>query len=113
MSQKKQKHPFKKCETGYHKYAVRQLAEWVGGEIEKPFYIDGAIVFVPDVTKDEKLYEVVYSHEMNGRKLNNIMDYCHRNATELTVFEVSANFILEQTEKPENIRIMDCYIMQI
>jgi len=111
MSQKKQKHPFKKCETGYHKFAVMQLAEWVGGEIEKPFYIDGQIAFVPDVTHNERLYEVVYTHEINGRKLALIMDWCYRNASELTVFEVDADYILRQTDKPEFIRTKECYII--
>ena len=113
MNQDKKKHRFKKCETGYHNFAVMQLAEWVEGEIEKPFYIDDKIAFVPDVTQGYKLYEVVYKHEINGRKLNTIMDYCYRNATELTVFEVSADYILAQIERPEYIRTMECYIIEL
>ena len=35
MKQKKKKFLFKKVETGFHKYAVIELANWV--EIEKPF----------------------------------------------------------------------------
>ena len=40
---------FKKNETGYHNSAVKILAGWVNGMTEIPFYIDGSIVFVPDV----------------------------------------------------------------
>lgn len=61
MRQGKRKPRFKKCETGYHKFAVMQLAEWVNGEIEKPFFTEGQIAFVADVVSGEKIYEVVYS----------------------------------------------------
>ena len=113
MSQKQKKHPFKKCETGYHKFAVMQLAEWVSGEIEKPFYIDGQIAFVPDVAKDDRLYEVVYSHALDGRKLAMMQYWSYRNKTDLTVFEVDAEYILKQTEKPEFIESFNCHIIEI
>lgn len=105
---------FKKNETGYHKHAVKQLAEWVNGITEKEFYIDSEIAFVPDVTCYENdtitaMYEVVYSHPINGKKLGLIQAWCYYNATGLTVFEVSADWILKQTEKPEYIRSMEFY----
>lgn len=105
---------FKKNETGYHKYAVKQLAEWVGGEIEKQFFIDSMIAFVPDVACYENnvlksIYEIVYSHPVDGKKLGQIQNWCYRNATELSVFEVSADWILKQTEKPDVIRHIEFY----
>lgn len=42
-----------------------------------------------------------------------IMDWCYRNATELTVFEVSADYILSQTDKPDFIRAKECYIIDV
>lgn len=112
------KHHFKKTETGYHKFAVQSLASWVQGVIEQPFYIDGAIAFVPDVVCYEngilsKIYEIVYSHPLNGKKLGLIMDWCYRNASDLSIFEVSADFILSQTEKPERIITMECYTIDL
>jgi hypothetical protein len=105
---------FKKNETGYHKHAVIQLAEWVDGEIEKEFYIDDSIVFVSDVVCYENnvlksIFEVVYSNPMTGRKLGIIQNWCYRNATELSLFEVSADWILKQTGKPERIETMEYY----
>ena len=105
---------FKKNETGYHKHAVIQLAEWVNGVIEKEFYIDSCIVFVPDVVCYENgvitsIYEVVYSHPIDGKKLGMIQNWCYRNSTELSLFEVSADWILKQTTKPERIETMEYY----
>lgn len=114
----KKKSRFKKKETGYHKYAVSQLAEWVNGKIEVEFYIDSAIAFVPDVSCYEngiltKLYEVVYSHPVDGKKLGMIQAWCYFNSTGLSVFEVSADWILKQTEKPERIETMEYYDINV
>ncbi len=116
MSRAKKKHLFKKCETIYHKAAVRELAEWLGGVIEQEFKVGGQIVFVPDVTcyKDgilDCIYEVVHSHPLTAKKYGLIQYYCYMNACELTVFEISADFIMKQTEKPYRIETMECYII--
>jgi len=116
MSQRKKKHPFEKKETGYHKYAVMELAEWVGGRVEEPMYIDGQIAFVPDVVcykdgKPECCYEVVKTNPINGYKLGIIQYWCYRNNTELNIYEVSADYILAQTKKPERIRVDELYIV--
>lgn len=100
--------PFKVNETGYHKSAKEILATWVNGLVEYEFYLDGSILFIPDVTcfKDgilDSIYEVVYSHPLTGRKLGMIQYWCYRNSKDLSVFEVSADFILAQTVKPERI----------
>lgn len=108
---------FKKTETGYHKYAVMELAEWVGGRTEVEFKIDDRIVFVPDVVtyKDghvDTMYEIVYSHPIDGKKLAWMQYYSYVNSTPLTVHEVSAEFILAQTEKPERIQRMETHIIE-
>jgi len=107
---------FKKKESGYHSAAVKILAEWLDGVIEKEFYLDGRIVFVPDVTvyKNDVLvsiYEVYHTHPLDGKKLGLIQEWCFRNQTDLSVFEVSADYILTQTEKPEFVRVMSCHIV--
>jgi hypothetical protein len=116
MSREKKKHPFKRCESGYHKYAVTELATWVNGVIEKPFEIDGKMIFIPDVTcyKNgilDSIYEIVNRYPITGYKLGMIEYWCYRNSTELTVFEVSADFVLRQTDKPERIETMECYLI--
>jgi len=105
---------FKKKETGYHHFAVRRLAEWVNGSIENPFKVDGRILFVPDVTVYNnglpvEFYEVVHTHEIDGKKLGFIQEWSYRNQTEVSVYEVSADYILAQTEKPERVRTKELY----
>ena len=108
------KYPFKKKESFKHKCAVEILSSWVNGTIEEPFYVDDMFLFVPDVTVRENgilksIYEVVNCHPLNGNKLGLIQEWCYRNATELSIFEVSADYILAQTDKPERIEIMEYY----
>jgi hypothetical protein len=105
---------FKDNQSGYHRSAVDILAEWVNGITEMPFIIDSEIVFVPDVTCKEndvitRLYEVVHSHYVTGRKLGMMQYWCYFNNTELSVFEVSSDFILGQTGKPDWIEAMEYY----
>jgi hypothetical protein len=112
------KHHFKKNETGYHKHAVIQLAEWVNGIVEQPFLVDGKIVFVPDVVCYDNgivtcIYEVVHSHPLTAYKYGLIQYYCYKNFCDLTVYEVSADFILAQTKKPDRIETMECYTVSL
>jgi len=108
------KSPFKKNESGKHRHAVQDLAEWVNGKIEIPFYIDSVIAFVPDVICTDNgivtaMYEVVNTHPINGYKLGMIQAWAYFNNAEFSVFEVSAEWILKQTEKPDRIINMECY----
>jgi hypothetical protein len=115
MRQKQRKHHFKKCETGYHKHACIELAEWVNGKVnEEPFTVDGVFMFTPDViTTDNNIvtgiFEVVKSHPVDGKKLGKIQYWCYRNFTELTVYEVDADYILKQTERPEVIDYLNVF----
>jgi hypothetical protein len=112
----KKSRPFRKVETYKHRYAVEVLASWVKGETERPFFLDGIMTFVPDVTvyKDGILncvYEVVNKNPINGKKLGLMQYYCYRMSQELTVFEVSAEYIMTRVEQPEVIETMSCYII--
>lgn len=116
MSQEQKKCHLEANESGFHKYAVRELSSWVNGIRDQHFKIDGITAFVPDVTcyKNgilDSIYEVVHTHPLTGKKLGMIEYWCYRNATELSVFEVSADFILRQTNKPERIETMECYLI--
>lgn len=114
MNPKIMKHRFEKKESGYHKFAVKELAAWVNGLIEQPFYIDSEIAFVPDISVYKNgiltsIFEVVCSHPIPGRKIGTIQMWCYFNNTELSVFEVSSDWILKQTEKPDRIINIDYY----
>ena len=114
MKLKNQKHHFEKKETGYHKYAVMELAKWVNGEAEKEFKMNGKTVFIPDVTCTQNgvitcVYEVCHSHPVDGYKLGMIQYWCYMNGTAITVYEVSADYILSQLGRPERIETMECY----
>lgn len=106
--------PFEDNQTGYHRSAVQILSGWVNGIPEKPFYHDSSILFVPDVTVYTggiitAIYEVVYSHPIPAKKYGLIQYWCYLNVCDLTVYEISADFILKQTGKPEIIEVIECY----
>ena len=116
MKKKNQMHPFESNETGYHRYAKESLSIWIDGVMERPFSVDDKYLFVPDVSVYENgvlkcIYEIVYSHPLDGKKLGLIEYWCYRNAVDLTIFEVSADYILKQTKKPDQIKTMECYII--
>ena len=117
MSQREKKPLFEKGETGYHRFACMELAKWIGGVVnDEPFKVDGVFMFTPDVvTYDNNiitgLYEVVKTHPVNGKKLGRIQYWCYRNFTELSVYEISADYILAQIEKPEFIQFMNVFII--
>ena len=109
MNHSKQTFHFNDIQSGYHRSAVRILADWTGGKKEKKFLMDGKYYFVPDVTVLKNkvpiiLYEVVYKHGLNGKKLGRMQYWCYRNAIDMKVCEVSAHWILSQIEKPEEIK---------
>jgi hypothetical protein len=107
---------FKINESGYHKSAKEILASWVNGKVEQEFKVDGKICFVADVAvyKDDKLdfvYEVVHTHPMTGRKYGMIQFYCYRTLSQITIFEVTSDFILKQTSEPKEIEAIEKYIV--
>ena len=109
MNREKENRVFKVNETGYHKSAKLILAEWVNGIPEYPLTVRGAYVIVPDVVCfiDGILncaYEVTYKNPLSGRKLGLYEYWAYMNNTTLAVFEVNADYILKQTEKPSFIK---------
>ena len=109
MKSQMKKHHFEKKESFRHKCAVEILASWVGGVTEQKFYLDGKIEFVPDVAVYENgvltsIYEVVNSNPLSSHKYGIIQYWCYLNCKDLTVYEVSAEYILDQLEKPDQIR---------
>lgn len=115
MNQEKTKLLFKQIETGYHRSAKEILAAWVNGIQEYKLMHKDSIVIVPDVVCIENgviifAYEVTHSNKLTGKKLAMYDYWCYMNRCSLTLFEVSADYILAQTEKPSYISA-DCYII--
>jgi hypothetical protein len=109
---------FKKKESFKHECAKDVLAKWVDGVTEEIFYIEESYLFIPDVTvrinnKLIAVYEVVNAHAFTGKKLGLMQEWCYRNATDLSVFEISADYILAQTEIPNPIIPMEYYNIEI
>jgi hypothetical protein len=116
MKLQMKKHHFKVKETGYHHEAVKVLARWIKGKRERMFSIDGYPAFVPDITCYDNgivrcLYEVAYTNPISGKKLGLMQYWSYRNNTPLTIYEVSAEFILKQIGKPEFIECFNVHII--
>jgi hypothetical protein len=59
------------------------------------------------------IYEIVASHPLSSKKYGLIQYWCYQNRTDLTVYEVSADYILSLTEKPDFIQSMECYTVSL
>lgn len=118
MKQTNKKHPFKKVETGFHHEAVKILARWVHGKREQMFSIEGYPAFVPDITCYDNgvitsMYEVAYTHPIDGKKLGLMQYWSYRNMNPLTIHEVTAEFVLSQLKKPKFIESFNTYIIDL
>jgi hypothetical protein len=96
-------------ESYKHKAAKEVLADWLRDEYTvKVEGFFGHPTFSPDVTTFtdghvEAFWEVVHKHCIDGKKLGKMQHYCYELGIELYCYEVSAEWILCQTEKPERI----------
>ena len=106
-------------ESYKHESAKKVLADWLSDdfkvEVEKYFGFD--LVFKPDIAvyDDEQLrafYEVVHKCEVDGKKLGKMQYFCYLNGLEMLCHEVSADWILEQTEKPERIKSSFVFVLK-
>lgn len=71
-------------------------------------------LFIPDIACYKNgiltsIYEVIYSHALTGHKLGLIQYWCYLNSKAISVFEISADYILSQIEKPEILETMEYY----
>ena len=96
-------------ESYKHKAAKKILADWLSADYTvklEAFF--GKPVFSPDVTtltegQIDAFWEVEHKNGIDGKKLGKMQHYCYVNNLELYCYEVSAEWILCQTEKPEQI----------
>jgi hydroxyacyl-ACP dehydratase HTD2-like protein with hotdog domain len=103
---KKSKSP---SESYKHESAKQVLKKWFEPEytveIEKEFFIDGKLSFIPDITLMQEttiraIYEIVHKHGLNGKKLGLIQYWCFLNY-DFPVYEINADYILNQVNKPD------------
>jgi hypothetical protein len=92
------------------------LKEWLIDDfskikIEQPLYVRNEM-FIPDLSCYKKtisniyldtIYEVIHKNDLNGHKLNKIQMYQYYNNVNLNIYSVNADYILNQTSKPESI----------
>ena len=109
---------FKVIESYKHYLAKQILSEWLTDEYtirrEEKFFCDDIILFVPDIVAYrnniiQAFYEIVHKHEIDGRKLAWMQYWCYRNDQELLLHEISAEWIMCQTGKPERIIDINTY----
>jgi hypothetical protein len=103
---------FKKNESYKHKNAIQVLKSWFEPEYicipEQKFFVGSDLLFVPDLTLTQEgttraIYEVVHKHGLTGKKLGLIQYWCSLNY-DFPVYEVNADWILDQTGKPDIIQ---------
>lgn len=100
-------------ESYKHAAAVKVLADWLRSDyivkVEK--YMGFDLVFKPDIAAYKNdilqaIYEVVHTNGVDYKKLGRIQYYAYVNNLSFLCHEVSAEWILRQTEKPDKITHM-------
>jgi hypothetical protein len=94
-------------ETYKHDMAKYILMNWLMKDytvkLEEPFD-----TFRPDLTAYMNntlvvFYEVVHKCEMTGEKLHRIQKWCYQHDTSVPVYEVNADYILDECKRPDDI----------
>lgn len=105
-------HHFEKIESYKHKYAKMLLRFWLLNgfdriDIEEPVYLNGIILFIPDITcinvDSIVIYEVVHKNQLDAYKLNEMQKYYWNMQLPVIVYEISSEWILSQIRKPKKI----------
>lgn len=103
-------------ESFKHNFAKRLLARWLRYEYktrtEVKFYNGGRIYFIADIVCYDKgepfaIYEITHKHSIDFRKLSRIQQWSYRNGIQLQVYEVQAEWILSQIQRPKRLRYID------
>ena len=106
----------KRIESYKHYLAKKLLAHWLSGEYttktEVIFYCGDRIWFIADVVCYDNcepfaIYEITHRHGIEFTKLSRIQQWSYRNAIQLQVYEVSAEWILRQVKRPKTLKYID------
>lgn len=96
-------------ESYKHAHAKAVLMEWLGSDARQEVeFINGGWRFIVDVVDYaeghiQAFYEVTHTHPVDGLKLAKMQYYCYVNNLDVPCYEVEAEYILRQVEKPEKI----------
>ena len=97
-------------ESYKHAAAVKVLADWLSDDyrVEVEKYLGSDLPFKPDIavyTRErlDAIYEVVHKCAVDGKKLGKMQYFAYLQGIDFLCHEVSAEWILTQTEKPERI----------
>jgi len=114
---------FKRVESFKHKYAKWLLRKWlldkfIRVDFEKKFLLNGVWLFVADLAcYDENglncIYEVCHTNFLDETKLNKIYDYQYVNKIYFKIYEINADWILNQVQKPEKLKYFDFSISNL
>lgn len=104
-------------ESYKHLFAKKLLAKWLQSDYllvkqEVKFCEAGDILFIADITCYTEngltdIYEVVHRHEIDAKKLGLIQYYQYLNKYNFNIYEVQAETILLQIQKPKYIKKFD------
>jgi len=104
-------------ESYKHKHAKRILKEWLSKDylridLEYKYCLNGNFYFIPDLVCFDKdgvkaIYEIVHRHELDGKKLARMQFYFYISDTNIKIYEISADWILNQIEQPKELILTD------
>ena len=104
-------------ESYKHKYAKEILKQWIDLDfiridLEQMFFMNGLLIFICDlVCYDENgintIYEVEHKHELDATKLNKMQQYFYYNDIIVNLYEIQAEWIMRQIEKPKKLKYID------
>jgi hypothetical protein len=110
------KHHFKHIESYKHLYAKEVLTKWLQPyyivEQEYKFYDNGLILFTVDIacfrySKIREIYEICHKNSMSAKKLAMIHYWQYTNGQRFCIYEVEAETILQQIQKPKYLKKID------
>lgn len=112
---RRRKFHFREVETNMHLYAKKVLHKWIENEYlkvieEYDFCMNGIIWFKPDVVcfsekGVEDIFEVVYTNDISYEKKMKMLYYFARHEWDVNVYTISAEWIMKQTKKPEELQL--------
>lgn len=96
-------------ESYKHSAAKAVLQNWLSVDWdaiqEAEFSIDGYKFYTDVATFTDghlqAFYDVVHKHEVDAKKLAKMQHYCYRHNLDIFCYEISADWILSQVDKPD------------
>ena len=106
----------KNIESYKHRAAKAVLKTWLQEYFEvkeeQEIMLNDRIYFIPDLTCFENneivaFYEVCHTHSLNAKKIGRVQFWNYTNNSHAGLYEVEAEWILRQIERPDKLLLMD------